>query len=60
MRGVNLRRGFNRLFIFLAACWAVYWLFVFPFVAATQGFNHYKKDVKSCRGDLWTCRNGFY
>ena len=45
---VSLRRGFNRLFIVLAACWAIYWLFVFPFVAAREDSQHYGRDVNSC------------
>ena len=45
---VNVRRGLNRLFIVLAAGWALYWLFIFPLVAVRQGNTHYETDLKWC------------
>ena len=44
----NLRRGANRIFIILAAAWALYCLFIYPIQMARMGTTHYEADRKFC------------
>ena len=47
--GTNIKRGFNRLFIVLAAVWAAYCLFVYPQQQIKEINTHYGEYVAACR-----------
>jgi hypothetical protein len=48
MTALNLRRGFNRIFVLLFVSWALFCLFAYPILMAREVKAHYDRDFKSC------------
>ncbi|SRR6266404_1635895 len=46
---MNIKRGFNRLFIVLAILWAAYLLVVYPYQKRAEAFEEYQKEQQICR-----------
>jgi hypothetical protein len=46
--GVNLKRGFNRLYIVLAVGWAIYCLFVYPEKKSLEITGKWMEEQKGC------------
>lgn len=45
---VNLRRGFNRLFVVLTAAWIVYCLIVYPIKQRAESAYLYDQELRHC------------
>jgi hypothetical protein len=55
---VNVKRGFNRLFVVLTALWVVYCLFVYPIQRRQQADRVAKEEMRDCsehNQDLYAC-----
>ena len=47
--GVNVKGGFNRLYIVLAVVWAFYCLVVYPMQRRDEAFMQWQQDIKMCQ-----------
>jgi ABC-type spermidine/putrescine transport system permease subunit I len=45
---LNLKRGFDRLFLVLTILWALYCALVFPFQQSATAFHQYQRETNSC------------
>ena len=48
---INVKRGFNHLYIVLAALWAAYWLFAYPEMRSLEITSKWMEDQKGCYVD---------
>ncbi len=46
---MDIKRGFNRLYLVLAALWTVYFLVVYPYQKKIKAFEQYQKEQQICR-----------
>jgi hypothetical protein len=56
--GVNVKRGFNRLYIVLAFIWAVYCLFLYPLQKQGEARELYDQDQRFCYDKQWAAEDG--
>lgn len=55
--GMNVRRGFNRLFLVLSVSWAIYCSVIFPMVQSSEVVSQHHTALQSCY-QLKTSMNG--
>jgi len=45
---LNVKRGFNRLYLVLALLWAAYWFVWYPALQTRQAWEQHRRDCITC------------